>query len=294
MISGSILLYHNGNQRVIDQFRKQFRYHKFCGNWKNWMSQPSDHCLYEICIADATDKNLNKAREIGIRIFRYISEYDDDQSNTVSELVLQPYHDWLSNVVCKNLCFADVIVSENLIRDQEINQHSIIITTGRTANTHLQMVDCDADLIECNKFIDINLLRARHAILLWRLDQWQCLTSSWILQNSGMVTHQFQGKIKNPVRKCDNLTEQWINVDWKNLCQEVLDQALFFHYVVKRTIYHMTTEDVIKRFTSRSEKINYDKSSIIPNYKEMENFYFNSETKKIITMCYNNTLTHII
>lgn len=294
MISQSVLLYHNGNHRVIKQFREDFRYHRFCGNWTDWCDNPEDHCLYEICIADATDENLSRARQLGIRILRYISAFEDDRSNQVDELETQSWDDWLARVVCKNLCFADVVVGVSLDVEQSVDRHGIIITTGRTANVHLQMIDKSIDLVENSKTLDREFFTARQAILLWRQNQWECLTSTWILQNTGLPTHQFDGKIDNEIIACDDLTEDWIHTDWKNLCQTVFDQALFFHYVLKRPIYHMITEDIISRFTSASEKVDYDKSRLISNFGQMQNFYDGSRAKQIITMCYNNTLNHII
>lgn len=294
MTTGSILLYHNGNQRVIDQFRACFRHHKFRGNWVDFIDRPENHCLYEICISDANDHNLAKSRELGVRIFRYISNYDDDLKNQVNELGVQSYQDWLSHVVCKNLCFSDIIVAKEISLDPETDQHSVIITTGRTANTHLQLVDTDARMIESSKYLDYKILKAKQAVLLWREDQWECLTSMWMMINSGKVVHQYSGKLNDTIDTCQDLSAEWIDRDWKNMCTMVLDHALFFHYVLKRHINHMTTEDVIGRLSSPSEKINYDKSKIIPNYGEMKNFYSNSRAKKTISMCYNNVLNHII
>jgi hypothetical protein len=296
MITGSVLLYHNGNQRIIDFFQQQFRYHTYQGNWSEHVNNPKHHSLYEICIADATDSNLQHARNLGIRILRYITCYNDDQTNSVSELKYQDYQQWLTNVVCKNLCFADIVESDSgiIIDDKSSQNHGIIITTGRTANTHLQMIDQSINLIEYQRNIGQDLISARQAILLWRLDQWQCLTSSWILQFHGQPIHQFNGKIRGSIKSAGNIPRSWVDYDWKNVCQLVLDTALFFRYIIRKPVYHMTTEDIISRFQSHSEKIRYSKKNLIPNFDEIKSYYDNSDTKKLITLCYNNTLKHII
>jgi hypothetical protein len=295
MIQNSILLYHNGNQRVIDRFKKHFRFHSYQGNWSEHLSHPLDNSLYEICIADATDANLSQARFLGIRILRYISAYDDDWINPISEMTCQPYELWLSNVVCKNLSFADIVDCEFFLNNRPKSQHSVIITTGRTANTHLQMIDKSAMLVEGSKIIDEKLLEAKEAIFLWRLDQWDCLVSSWLLQiNNNVPLHQFNSKLRGSVPPTVNLDSRWIDNQWKNLCQFVMDSAMFFRYVIKRPISHMTTEDIVKRFKSPSEKINYSKSDLVLNYEEMHAYYQSSTTRQILTMCYNNLHKHII
>lgn len=294
-IRGAVLLYHNGNGRVIEKFKKKFRFNDFKGNWADQSDQARDHALYEISIADATDANLFKARDLGIRIYRYVSSYADDKANSVPEFVQPSHDDWLKNVVCKNLCFADVIdnAAGLLDIDHTPDDRWAIITTGRTANTHLQKANPDIDMFECPKILDANLIKAKQAIFLWRQDQWQCLTSHWIMANSQPI-HQYNGLITATPKPTSDLPRSWIESDWKNICQIVLDQALFFRYVLNRTVNHMTTEDAIKRFHSSSEKIHYDKSTLIPNYQEMQDYYGNSSIEKLINMCYHNTLIHLV
>ncbi len=252
-------------------------------------------CLWEICFTDATKENLTMTCKQGVRIIRHISTYKNDCDNLLSESCLFGYQDWLNYVVVKNLSFADEIICDESLT-VPVNNEIAIITTGRTANTHFVEVlkSFDQCSFEYFKKIDERFLQAASAIFMWRLDQWECLTSIWISKQTNHWSHQLENQSKLqfdlPV---EPIAWSWIETDWVNICTSVLDHAVFYQYVIRRPIQLITTEQAIKNYKSVQKKIDYNKKEIIKNYNKSQSKYLDSDIAKLLDLLYNKVQKHI-
>jgi hypothetical protein len=292
----SICLYHNGNSRVVDYYKEKFSNLKFSGNWSEATEKSSTGQLWEICFADATRNNMLAACQQQINIIRHISTYDDDTKNKLPEAGEFDYQDWLTHVVANNLSFADTVISDFYLQSHT-NDEIAIVTTGRTANTHLQLVlhDRGQQSFEYKKLLDQRLLESKSALLLWRKDQWECLASTWIaMQTDYNYSHQLLGQslvsIDFTVKEID---KQWINASWSNLCQSVLDHSMFIKYVCQKPIHLVTTENIVAQFQSKQQKINYNKEKIIDNYDQTMRYYSQSLVAELLELLYNKVQKHI-
>lgn len=287
--NNSICLYHNGNRRIIEYYKKKLSNLTFCGNWVE-EQHPSLHGkLWEICYADVTRDNLLKANQLGIKVLRHVSNFDDDQKNLIQECCPMSYSNWLNHVVSSNLIFCDDIVSD-LNFDARTNNKTIIITTGRTANSHFQCVleSVGQSAFECSKVIDRNLLESQSAVLMWREDHWSAMASIWLATNTNRWTHNINNISTSTINQIvSEISQEWIKIDWTNMCQTVLDSAYFFKFILKRPISLMTTERSIVEFTSPHSKLTYDKSKLIENYNQTKQQYQNSDTCRLIDIMYN-------
>jgi hypothetical protein len=289
-------LYHNGNSQVIALYRNQFANLKFCGNWAEANERPATGCLWEVCFADATVDNLLLAADRGVKIIRHISTYQDDMNHLLSECERFEYNQWINHAVTDNLCFANVVVSEFQVA-LPAQDSTVIVTTGRTANTHLQEVYKNKGKVvfESSKRLDSEFFMAKDSVLLWRLDQWACLTSTWIAQQTGYTkSHQLEHRpalsFDHPVLPLDL---DWVNSTWKNLCKITLDQAILSKYVCNRPTSYTTTEFVTANFKTVQKPIPYSKQNLIPNYDEMFQWYNHAPLAKHLTTMYNNVITHL-
>lgn len=291
----SVCLYHNGNSRILQQYKTQFLHLQFCGNWAETTEHPATGCFWEICHADATTENLMRATTSGVYVLRHISTYQDDLENLLPECRNFEYSDWLTHVVTNNLCFADQVVSDLLLKSS-INPCTVIITTGRTANTHLQEVykSHGGIAFEGPKSITDDLLLAHDAVLLWRQDQWQCLTSIWIAEQTFYKkAHQLAGKPLIHFDVVEPIDINWICTNWMNQCKITLDQALLSKYVCNRPTSYTTTSEITKKFSSVQIPLPYDKRQLIPNYEQVESWYTQSTIASLLNLLYIKVTTHL-
>lgn len=292
----SICIYHNGNSRILQHYRSKFSHLKFSGNWAESVERPSHGHLWEICFADATRENLSAALSAGIFILRHISTYQDDQENLLPECQQFNYDEWQNNVVASNICFANQVVSDVTL-ENPVSDSIAMITTGRTANIHLELVleRHGRRAFEYSKQLDQAMIQSASAILLWRKNHWDCLTSTWIaIQTEYKKAHQVAN---TPIVEFDNKVDPidlgWINTTWINLCQLVLDHAMFYQYVCQRPITHTTTEYIVEQFQSKQQKLSYNKEQLISNYQEIKQQYEHSDVAKLLDLLYTNVTHHI-
>ena len=295
----SICIYHNGNSRILEFYKQKFQHLNFAGNLAESNNFPPTGYLWEVCFTDATTDNLLAAHKQNIQIVRHISNYHDDCKNLLPESTLFSFDDWLKNVVINKLCFADVVVCDESICDQKlqpvVNKETVIITTGRTANTHLVelLKEVNQTAYEHSKTVDDRFFQSSDAILLWRQDQWACLTSIWISKQSGQWKHQVKNKPKPEYNfKVDAVSEEWLEKDWSNLCLAILDHAMFYKYVLDRPINLLNTEQIID-YRSAHEKIDYNKKEILSEYENSKSKYLSSGVAELLNMLYNKIQTHI-
>lgn len=292
----SICLYHNGNSRIVEHYRNKFANLKFCGNWAEAGDKSATGCLWEICFADANFANLLSAHAEGVKIVRHISTYDDDMEHLLPECQRFDYPQWLEYAVTANLCLAQDVISDLCITPGTQNA-TVIITTGRTANMHLQEVYAHNKKLafESSKKLDSIFFNARDSVFLWRTDQWACLTSTWIAQQTDyQKAHQVEGQRSVEFNKqVAPLDISWIETDWVNMCKITLDQALLSKYVCNRPTSHTTTEFITANFKSIQQAISYRKQDLIPNYNEMYHWYQHSNLAKNLTIVYNNVVNHL-
>lgn len=291
----SICLFHNGNRRVLNEYQKKFSNLKFSGNWAEATEISSSGHLWEISFADATPDNLLSASKNGVFILRHISNYQDDLEHRLPECLEFDYNNWLNYAVSNNLCYSNKVISELKI-DEPLTDNIAIITTGRTANSHLQSVILSQgnSAFEYSKTIDSELLRSKSAIFLWRVNQWECLASTWIaIHTEYKKSHQIAGVqplvFDDIIPKIDH---NWIHHTWVNICHLVLDHAMFYRYVCQRPIKNTTTEHIVNQYQSNHEKISYDKSTLIENYSDSMNYYNNSDINNSLNFLYNNVIKH--
>lgn len=296
MSTRSICLFHNGNKHVVEDYKKKFSNLEFLGNWNEERNPVSIGKLWEISYADATLENLLKAKNQGICILRHVSTFDDDLKNLVPECSVTDYNNWINNIVSNHLITAEEIVSE-LVFSKPSDYKQIIITTGRTANKHFQAFlsnKFQINTFESNKTIDKDFLNTTSAVLMWREDQWEALTSLWIAMSSGIWTHRVNESLtRNIPTQVEEINNKWIENNWFNLCNLTFNQALFYKSVLKRPISLMTTERAVNEFQSIQTKIPYDKSKIIKNYQESKEQYLKSDTYEKINLLYKHVKQNI-
>lgn len=293
----SICLFHNGNKQIVANYIEKFPNLKFSENWiLAGDTPPNTGCLWEICHADVSDELLLKARNNNIKIIRHISTYEDDLKNLMAEVVKTSKEQWLNQTVLHNLSWSDEIISDLTEFDTKHHQ-TIIITTGRTANTHLQQVlrQKNIDAKESSKTLDSDFLTSTKNILLWRKNQWECLTSNWIaVCTDYKYSHQYADRkpvvFEKIVEPIDN---NWIISNWSNQIKITLDSAMFSKYILKIPTFHTTTEYITKQFISNQQKLQYDKVKIIPNYFESKLFFENSSIKFNSELAYENVVKHL-
>jgi hypothetical protein len=293
----SICIYHNGNSRILQHYLTKFPDLKFSGNWSEAVDRPSYGHIWEICFADATRENMFAAADADVYILRHISNYSDDLENLLPECQPFNYIDWINFVVANNLCFANQVISDVQLNNRTINEVSIV-TTGRTANTHLQLAinQLGNDAFEYSKQIDQRLLESSNAIFLWRENNWDCLTSTWIaIQTEYKKSHQTSNQpfIKFIVDNIPPIDLIWITDTWFNLCQLVLDHAMFYRYVCQRPIVYTTTEYVVAKFQTEQQKLNYNKEHLIANYYEIKSQYDQLKFAEMLESLYTNVTQHI-
>jgi hypothetical protein len=284
----NVCIFHNGNRRILEFYKNKFVNLTFLGNLSETTTFNKSNCLWEICFADATRENLTQAALAGVHIIRHVSEYHDDQKNLLPECQKFNYSDWLNFVVACNISFADEIISDIAI-DYNINKETAIITTGRTANLHFQEVlsTLDINSFEYEKILYPRLFSAELAILMWREDQWECLTSIWIAKNTEFIHNTNNQQTLD--LKVGMIDQNWIKTDWVNMAQTVFDHAVFFKTVLKRPITFISTEDAVSNYSSSHKKINYNKQTVIANYNQTKEFYQNSAIANTLNFLYNKT-----
>ena len=288
----AVCLYHNGNSRVVELYKQQFNHLPFKGNLSEHSSFEAG--LYEICYADATLDKLHQAKKHGVKIIRHVSDYNDDSNHLLPECQLFPFDVWLEVVVAKNLCVVDKIVNESNIATESVSECAII-TMGRTASSHLEYAwrQKGKESFEYHKCIDQRFLNAESAVLNWREDQWDCITSLWITKvkfNAMDAFHKVKGQQSEEYNFTVSPVEpQWLETDWLNMCRMVFDHALFFKYVLGKPMSIMTTEHVVKTYVSIFEKVPYDKNRIIIDCEKSKNLYNSSNCKFLIDSLYENT-----
>ena len=289
----SACIFHNGNSRIVEFYKQKFSHLTFSGNLSECENLDKTDCLWEICFADATRENLTAAVESGIQIVRHISTYSDDIENLMPECDQFDYPNWLEFVVTKNISFADEIVSDFELSRPDTHNKTIIITTGRTANMHFQEVlsKYGIESFENQKALDDQLLNAKESVLMWREDQWECLTSIWIAKNSEF-RHNTRDQDEIDIA-IDPVDPKWIDKDWCDMAQMAFDYALFFKFVLKRPITIITTERAISNYTSNHKKVNYNKQKVIDQYDQTKQSYQNSEVAKTLNLLYNKVQQQI-
>jgi hypothetical protein len=292
--SMNICIFHNGNSRIVELYKQNFPSLKFCGNLTNCNYLDNiDNCLWEVCFTDATREILTKASEAGITIVRHISTYSDDMENLLPECIRFDYVDWLNFVVTKNMSFADEIISEFELSTCVDNNKTIIITTGRTANMHFQEVLSKYGIqsFENEKMLNDQMFNSTAAVLMWREDQWECLSSIWIAKNTKFV-HNTQNQPELTI-EVDPVELTWIDKDWYDMAQIALDYALFFKFILKKHITIMTTERAISGYISNHKKVNYNKQKTIKQCDQTKQLYQNSAVAKTLNLLYNKVQKQI-
>jgi hypothetical protein len=288
----SVCIFHNGNRRIVEFYKNKFSYLQFHGNWAESSKDHVKPGLYEICYTDASIKNLQQARDLGVRIVRHISTHADDLKNLLPECCPYDQAAWLNNVVVNNLCFSDEIEHDFVLPTDSVKE-CVIITTGRTASSHLGHAwkAQGKKNFEHEKCINQRFLNAESAVLNWREDQWECASSMWIMLTSKRVLHNVTG---NPLDNYDfqvsAIPQTWIDNDWTNMSKLVLDHSLFFKYVLKKSVLIMSAEYVIEHYQSPHGKMSYEKNKIIQEYNESMSKYNSSNTRHLLDMLYNNTI----
>jgi len=269
----------------------------FAGNLADSTAYPARGHMWEVCFADASRKNLVQAKKSGVHILRHISSYEDDQQHLLPESKKLDHNRWLNYAVSNNLSFADEVISD-FVYESATTDSTVIVTSGRSANTYFQEILSKAGIasFEHSRFLTNNFLSSSSAILLWRLDQWECLSSKWIAdqthyQYSHQTTQTARGDFNFTVPE---ISQEWIETDWFNMCCLVLDHALLYKYVLQRPIYSTTTEYIVSLgIETQQKKITYNKSNIIPDYEQSKSLYEQSEIAEILNMLYNQTQLHI-
>jgi len=292
----SVCIYHNGNSRILQYYRDKFSHLTFSGNWAESIDRPATDHLWEICFADATRDVMTAIVDCGIFVVRHISTYQDDMDNLLPECQRFAYVYWLDYVVSKNLCFADQVVNE-VVLDHSTTNEVAVITTGRTANMHLQqLLDKHGDQpFEYSKIINHQLMESKSAVFLWRVNQWDCLSSTWIAkQTKYEKAHQL---FDQPAVTFENtvppLPQEWVESDWVNVCYAVLDHAMLYRYVCQRPISWTTTEYIVSNFQTKHQKLKYNKSELFNNYQQAKEQYEQSSIAKHLNLLYNKVISHI-
>ena len=155
MIPGqSICIYHNGNSRILAYYKQKFSHLKFVGNLAESADYPAQGHMWEVCFADANRHNLFQAKKQGVYILRHVSDFQDDLQNLLPECESFEHADWLDHVVTRQLSFANHVVCD-FVLESNSNNSTVIVTTGRTANTYFQEILTQAGMttFENSKFL---------------------------------------------------------------------------------------------------------------------------------------------
>ena len=165
----SICIYHNGNSKVLAHYKQKFSHLKFSGNLAESLAYPNQGHMWEVCFADATRTNLAQAKKSGVHILRHISSYQDDQQNLLSECESLDHSQWLNHAVNDNLSFSDDVVCD-FVLETIPDGSTVIVTTGRAANTYFQEILKRTGMItfEHSKSLSDDFLSSSLAVLLWR------------------------------------------------------------------------------------------------------------------------------
>lgn len=282
----SICIFHNGNRQILEFYKNKFIDLTFSGNLSETTNFSSPDCLWEICFADATHEVLVNATKAGIHILRHISTYTSDVENLLSECEIFDYDHWLEHTVIKYISYADEIISD-LPTTKGVSEEVAIITTGRTANSHFQQVLLAFNIrsFENLKRWEPRINSANSAVLMWREDQWACLTSTWIAKNTAFIHNtNNQPKLNLSVPAISN---EWIATEWFNMACIALDHAVYFKSVLNRPCSIMTTERAVSTYITIQKPLNYTKSEIIANYEQTKQSYASLEVKIILNLLYN-------
>lgn len=284
----AVCVFHNGNSRVIDDYKKKYSELQFAGNWA--CNEYNTGSLYEISNADATKENLFDMRSRGVKIIRHVSTREDDLLYRVEELDPGVFDDWHKSLVITNLCFADSIITEFTDSIDSEVQETTIITTGRTASTHFEehLFNKGIQSYEGGKVVDTRLRKSQDSILLWRKDIWEVLTSIIISESNGFQ-HSNQGTTDPVYNKITSIDFDWIKYNFWNMCQNVLDNSLYYKFIIKKPIVATTTEDVIK-YQTTSKKISYQKNNLISNFDRAHKYFDEINFENKMNILYNNTL----
>tara|TARA_R110000868_G_C10755344_1_gene753516 strand:- start:35 stop:907 length:873 start_codon:yes stop_codon:yes gene_type:complete len=279
----SVCLYHNGNSRVVELYKEKYKHLDFAGNYA--CNELRDNALYEICIADASNKLLLDMKYHGVRIIRHISTSKDDSAHKMDELEHVVYPDLILN----NLCFSDEIHCDYVLDSDNVDE-TVIITTGRTANSNLvdNLKQKGQIAWEDEKIINSRLCNSKHAILLWRCDVWEVCTSIAISYSNGFL-HNTDITPRPVFDTSFNIDMDWIDVTFWNNCRLTLDRALYYHVLMQKPVKCMTTEEMLPTTPSRFKKINYNKQQLILNYTQAHKHFIDTKFDKNIIMLYNNT-----
>jgi len=285
----SICVFHNGNTRVLDYYKEKFSELNFVGNLA--CNPLIENSLYEISYADATLDVLLEARNHNVKIIRHISDYCNDCKNQMSECNIPDYQSWLENIVSRYLCVCDAVIS-NLSFEIKNNNKHVVITTGRTANTHYCLhlrKNYGIDAVENNKVIDSLLLESESATFLFREDHWQSAASTWIAKYNGF-SHTYNGiSTVSNFTKTPAIDKNWLCNNWLNICLSSFDHSVFYKHVLKKHMFDPeTTENVIEKYQTASSKNSYKKDELIDRYHNTKHWYKNNLAGKIDYL-YNNT-----
>ena len=291
-MSNSICIYHNGNKNIISHYKNNFSNLKFVGNWAEFSYQ--DNSLYEISHADATYENLFELKKSNIKIIRHISDYDDDQKNIVDECHEQHYEQWLNDSVIKFLSFSDELVCDAEVESGNNGKHAII-TTGRTASTHLELYLKKKSIeafenTKVNITDDKNTLNSKSATFLWRENSWECLTSIWIALQTQNFIHAYKNtSFKYECEQVQEIPIEWLTKDWLNMCRHTIDLGIAYKFLLKKPIDIQTYEEIIKHYKTNSIKIPYNKEKIIKNYHHTKEWYFQN-IQPMVNRIYADTM----
>lgn len=294
--NSSICIYHNGNSQVLEFYKNKFQHLTFAGNLSESTDYNPNGYLWEVCFADATKEILTAACQQNIRIVRHISSYKNDCNNLLPESRLFDFDDWLNYVVVKNLSFADEVVCDEMLVTPTASNEIAIVTTGRTANTHMVEVLKRFNQVSFEYFkeIDEQFLQSSSAVLMWRLDQWACLTSIWISKQTDHWSHQIDNQPKLQFDlSVEPIDPVWVQTKWTDICTSVLDHAIFYKYVLGKPIHSITTEQAINKYKSVQQKIDYNKKEIIQDYEQSKSKYLESDIAKLLDLLYNKVQNHI-
>ena len=285
----SVCIFHNGNSRVLEYYKEKFSELNFAGNWA--CNPLRENSLYEISHADATLDNLLNARNHGIKIIRHVSNYHDDCNYRMPECAVTDYQSWLNNIVARYLCVCDTVTSDLSLKTSNNNKH-VVITTGRTANTHYCMYlneNYGIDAVENNKIVDDQLLDSISATFLFRKNHWESAASIWIAKYNGF-SHTYNGvSTVSSFAKTPPIDKNWLCNNWLNICLSSFDHSVFYKYILKKRMFDPeTTEDIIKKYQTTSSKNSYQKDGLIDDYYNTKRWYKNNIEEKI-NYLYNNT-----
>lgn len=294
--SNSVCIFHNGNSRVVELYKQRYQDLVFLGNLATNTMHPLGH-LYEVSYADLKDDIMLRAHKLGIKVIRHITTLEDDLVHRLPECAIDPADTsaWLDHVVINGLSWASEVVTE-FRYSSTINDRVAIITTGRTASSHYEeyLRNHGVESFEYPKKTDLTWLEAKSAVLLWRRDHWDCMLSNWIAKSTQTWTHSLNGNVIDQLPDTvEPITEHYINAEWADICSKVLDDAMFFRYIIGRAINLVESENIVQKLTTSHNRISYDKTKMIPNVSEAQQEYQKSRIHDLLSIKYNIVSKHI-